>query len=200
MNVMEELRSLDMQEPGRWPLPFRVAAIVLVLALCTAGGVWQFVVKTEIPDLEAAEREETNLRASFEQKQSRAANLDAYTNQLAAIERDFNTMLGKLPGRTEIPNLLEDISRTANGVGLSERVFDPVSEVQRDFYAELPIQLTYEGTYHEIGEFISEIASLPRIVTLHNLRITPITVTTETELLRFQATARTYRYLEEDSV
>jgi type IV pilus assembly protein PilO len=195
---MEELRSLDMQEPGRWPLPFRVAAIVLVLVLCTAGGVWQFVVKTEIPDLEQEVREEQNLRASFEQKQSRAANLDAYANQLAAIERDFNTMLGKLPGRTEVPNLLDDISRTAQGVGLTQRVFDPQSEIERDFYAELPIQLTYEGTYHEIGLFISEIAALPRIVTLHNIRIEPLNTNAESEALRFQATARTYRYLEEE--
>ncbi len=200
MNVMEELRSLDINEPGRWPLPFRVAAIVLVLVLVTAAGIWQFVVKTEIPELERAERSETEHRAAFEQKQSRAANFDAYVDQLASIQRDFNTMLGKLPGETEVANLLEDISRTALGVGLTERVFAPQNEIPRDFYAELPINLRYEGSYHEIGQFISEIAALPRIVTLHDIQITPIAVDTNPERLQFTATAKTYRYIEEDSV
>lgn len=200
MNVMEELRSLDMNEPGRWPLPFRAAAVVLVLVLVSAGGIWQFVVKTEIPDLEQAERQEQELRASFEQKQSRAANFDAYREQLAAIERDFNTMLRKLPGQTEVPDLLENISRTALGAGLVERLFDPQSEIQRDFYAELPIELRYEGSYHEIGRFISDVAALPRIVTLHDIRITPIAIDSEPEQLQFTATAKTYRYLEEESV
>jgi type IV pilus assembly protein PilO len=112
MNLLEELRSLDINEPGRWPLPFRVAAIVILLCGFSALGIWQFVVKTEIPELERRQLEETELRANFERKQSRAANFDAYREQLAAIERDFGTMLLKLPGQTEVDNLLEDISRT----------------------------------------------------------------------------------------
>jgi len=200
MNLLEELRSLDINEPGRWPLPFRIAAIVIILCVFSALGIWQFVVKTQIPELERREREELELRASFEQKQSRAANFDAYREQLAAIERDFGTMLRKLPGQTEVDNLLEDITRTALGVGLVERVFDPQNEIPREFYAELPIQLRYEGSYHEIGQFISEVAAMPRIVTLHDIQITPLAVDGETELLQFTAQARTYRYLDEESV
>lgn len=200
MNVLDELRALDINEPGRWPLPFRVAAVFLILLVFSALGIWQFVVKSEIPDLEAAERDEQGLRASFEQKQRRAANFDAYREQLAAIERDFGTMLRKLPGETEVDNLLEDISRTALGVGLDEKLFDPQNEVPREFYAELPIRLRYEGSYHEVGQFISDVAALPRIVTLHDIQMTPLTVNGEEERLQFLATAKTYRYLDEESV
>lgn len=199
MNIIEELRSLDMNDPGRWPLPIRIAAIVIVLGACSALGVWQFVVKSEIPDLEQAEREELELRANFERKQSRAANLEAYEQQLETIERDFGTMLQKLPGETEVDNLLEDISRTALSVGLVDKVFDVQGEVPREFYAELPIQLSYEGSYHEIGAFISEIAALNRIVTLHDVRITPLSIDGDQENLQFTAVARTYRYLEEEA-
>lgn len=201
MNFLEELRSLDINEPGRWPLPFRVAAIVILLCGLSTLGIWQFVVKTEIPELERRALEETELKANFERKQSRAANFDAYREQLEVIERDFGTMLRKLPGETEVADLIEDIARTANGVGLVERDFDSTQgEVRREFYAEMPIRLRYEGSYHEIGQFISQIAALPRIVTLHDIQITPITVNGETERLQFVATARTYRYLDEESV
>jgi type IV pilus assembly protein PilO len=200
MNVLDELRALDVNEPGRWPLPFRIAAVVLILVLGSALGIWQFVIKTEVPDLEAKQRQEQELRASFEQKQSRAANFDAYREQLQNIEENFSTMLNKLPGKTEVDDLNEDISRTALSVGLEEKVFDPQTEIQRDFYAELPIRLRYEGSYHEIGQFISDIAQLPRIVTLHDIQITPISVDGEVERLQFIATAKTYRYLDEESV
>jgi type IV pilus assembly protein PilO len=200
MNVIEELRSLDINEPGRWPFVFRLAAVVLVFAGGAALGLWQFVVKSEIPELERAQVQEDELKQSFERKQSRAANFDAYKEQLASIERDFGTMLRKLPGETEVDNLLEDISRTALGVGLENETFDPQNEIERDFYAELPIRLRYEGSYHEIGRFISEVAALPRIVTLHDIRITPLSRSGDEEKLVFTATAKTYRYLDEDSV
>jgi type IV pilus assembly protein PilO len=200
MNVLDELRSLDINEPGRWPFAFRLAAVILVFAGGAALGLWQFVVKSEIPELERAQVQEDELRQSFERKQSRAANFDAYKEQLAAIERDFGTMLRKLPGETEVDNLLEDISRTALEAGLRNETFDPQNEVERDFYAELPIKLRYEGSYHEIGEFISKVAKLPRIVTLHDIRIRPIDRSGEEEKLEFTATAKTYRYLDEDSV
>ena len=197
MNVLEELRSLDTSDPGRWPLAFRVVAVVIVLVAITAGGVWQFVVKSEIPALEAAERQEQELRTSFETKQRRAANFDAYRNQLAEIERDFGTMLRQLPGRTEVDSLLEDISQTALAAGLVERLFRPSAEVPQDFYAELPIQLRYTGSYHEIADFVSGVAALPRIVTLHDMRITPVNDSGET--LQLEVTGKTYRYLDEES-
>lgn len=197
MNLIEELQSLDINEPGRWPLVFRVAAVVLVFVLLAALGIWRFVLETKVPELEKEQQQEQELRASFENKQSRAANIDAYKEQLATIERDFGTMLGKLPGKNEIDNLLEDISRTALGVGLEHRVFDVQDEVPRDFYAEKPIRLRYQGDYHEIGEYISEVAALSRIVTLHDIVITPVRVSEDEEILTFEATAKTYRYLEE---
>ena len=193
MNVLEELRSLDTNDPGRWPLPFRITAVVLVLVLIAAGGIWQFVVKVELPDLEAAVRQEQELRSSFETKQRRAANFDAYRNQLAEIERDFGTMLRQLPGETEV-----DISQTALAAGLVERLFQPQGEAPQDFYAELPIRLRYTGSYHEIGDFVSGVAALPRIVTLHDIRITP--VGPGGEELQLEVTGKTYRYLDEESL
>ena len=199
MNVIEELRSLDMSEPGRWPLPFRIAAVVLVLIAVSALGIWQLVVRVEIPELERAQRDETTLRAQFEEAQQMAANFDDYLEQLATIERDFGTMLRKLPGETEVDNLLEDMQQTALGKGLDEKLFDPNQEISRDFYAELPIRIRYEGSYHEIAEFISDIAALPRIVTLHDIRITPQSIVGNEERLQLNATAKTYRYLDEES-
>jgi len=198
MNIIEELRSLDSNDPGRWPLPFRVAAVVLVLVGVTALGIWQFVIKTELPELERAEQQERELFNSFRDKQQLAANFEAYSNQLAEIERDFGMMLRQLPGRTEIESLLVDISQTALGAGLEEKQFTPQAEVPRDFYAEKPITLRYTGSYHEIGTFVSDVAELPRIVTLHNMRITPISIEGQEEL-QLDVTAKTYRYLDEES-
>jgi type IV pilus assembly protein PilO len=198
MNIIEELRSLDSNDPGRWPLPFRVAAVVLVLIAVTALGIWQFVYKTQIPELERAEQQERELFNSFRDKQQLAANFEAYSNQLAEIERDFGMMLRQLPGRTEVESLLVDISQTALGAGLEEKTFTPQGEVPRDFYAELPITLRYTGSYHEIGEFVSNVARLPRIVTLHNIRISPISIQ-GTEELQLDVTGKTYRYLDEES-
>lgn len=204
MNFLEELRALDINEPGRWPVAFRLGAVGIVLVLITALGVWQFVVKVEIPELERARNSETELRADFQAKQKKAANFDDFLNQLETIERDFGTMLGQLPGKAEVDHLLDDISQTALGAGLDERLWEPGSEVNRDFYAELPIRLTYTGSYHELGRFVSDIAALSRIVTLHDIRITPTSADVEgegegEEVLQLDVTAKTYRYIGEDS-
>lgn len=198
MNIIEELQSLDINEPGRWPLAFRAAAVILVFVAIAAFGSYMFVIKTEIPLLERAEREEQELRATFEQKQRKAANFDAYRAQLAEIERSFGTMLRQLPGRTEVPSLLVDISQTGLGAGLEEKLFQPTGEIQRDFYAELPIRIRLTGSYHELGNFVSGIAALPRIVTLHDIAITPVNDDSLDELT-LDVTAKTYRYLDEVS-
>jgi type IV pilus assembly protein PilO len=195
---MEELRSLDINEPGRWPLPFRAAAIVLVLVIVAALGIWQFVIKVELPELEQARRDEVGLKQSFEAKQRKAANFDDFLNQLATIERDFGTMLRQLPGRSEVPNLLDDISQSALAAGLNERLFEPSGEVNRDFYAELPIRLRYRGNYHELARFVSDVAALSRIVTLHDMRITTPSSEGDDDL-QLEVTAKTYRYLDEES-
>src|SRR5690606_34594470 len=130
MNFIEQLRSLDTNDPGRWPLPFRVAAVVITFVLVAVGGVYWFVVKTDMQTLDRRKREEQELRATFEQKQRKAANFDAYREQLAEIERSFGTMLRQLPGRTEVPSLLVDISQTGLAAGLEEKLFQPTGEIQ----------------------------------------------------------------------
>jgi type IV pilus assembly protein PilO len=198
MSIVDDLRSLDTNDPGRWPLPFRIGAIALVFVALVAVGIYMFVVKEEMPLLRRAEQEEQELRAQFEDRQRKAANFDAYRVQLADIERDFGAMLRQLPGKTEVPNLLVDISQTGLGAGLEERLFQPTGEVQRDFYAELPIRLRYTGSYHELGNFVSGIAALPRIVTLHDISIRAADTSVPDELT-LDVTAKTYRYLDEEA-
>jgi type IV pilus assembly protein PilO len=198
MNFIEELQSLDTSDPGRWPFLFRAIAVAIVFVAVAAGGIYMFVVKTEMPLLERAEREERELRTTFEQKQRKAANFDAYRAQLAEIERSFGAMLRQLPGKTEVPNLLVDISQTGLAAGLEEKLFQPLGEIQKEFYAELPIKIRLTGSYHELGNFVSGIAALPRIVTLHDIVIKPQQTEAYDELT-LDVTAKTYRYLDEET-
>ena len=198
MSIVDELRSLDTSDPGRWPLPIRVGAIAIVFAAVAAFGIYMLVVQQEMPLLERAQQDELDLRSQFEDRQRKAANFDAYRAQLAEIERDFGAMLRQLPGRTEVPSLLVDISQTGLGAGLEEVQFTPAGEIQRDFYAELPIRLRYTGSYHELGNFVSGIAALPRIVTLHDITIRPLSGS-EPDELTLDVTAKTYRYLDEEA-
>jgi type IV pilus assembly protein PilO len=198
MSIIDDLRSLDTNDPGRWPLPFRIAAVAIAFVAVVALGVWWFVVRPEMPLLRAAENEEIELRATFEQRQQKAANFDAYRLQLAEIERSFGAMLRQLPSQTEIPNLLVDIAQTGLGAGLEERLFQRLPEVPKDFYAEQPIKIQLTGSYHELGNFVSGIAALPRIVTLHDISITPVNPEVFDELM-LDVTAKTYRYLDEEA-
>lgn len=198
MNVLEELRTLDVNDVGRWPLAFRAAVIAIVFLLVVGLGVWFWIVKDMRPQLQRAEQEEQTLRVAFENKQRKAANYDAYKAQLAQIEQSFGTMLRQLPGETEIPSLIVDISQTGLAAGLSEKLFQPQSEVPKDFYAEKPILIQLSGGYHEIANFVSGVAALPRIVTLHNIRITPESQDSYDEL-SLEVTAKTYRYIEEEA-
>jgi len=197
MKIIDELQSLDTSDPGRWPLLFRVVSVAVVFVAVSALGIYWFVIETEIPLLERVELEEQELRATFEERQTKAANFDAYRSQLAEIERSFGAMLRQLPGRTEVPNLLVDISQTGLGAGLEEQLFQPMGEIRREFYAELPIKIRLSGSYHELGNFVSGIAALPRIVTLHDIGIRPQSPDDFDELT-LDVTAKTYRYLDED--
>jgi type IV pilus assembly protein PilO len=199
MSIVDDLRSLDTNDPGRWPLPIRIGAIGVVFAAVVAVGIYLIVIKEEVPQLKRAQQEESELRAQFEDRQRRAANFDAYRAQLAEIERDFGAMLRQLPGQTEVPSLLVDISQTGLGAGLEESLFQPTGEIQKDFYAELPIKLRYTGSYHELGNFVSGIAALPRIVTLHDITIRPSTNSSSPDELVLDVTAKTYRYLDEEA-
>jgi len=196
MNLIEELQSLDVNDIGRWPLVFRVAVIALVFIAVTFAGIWFTIVKDKAPVLERAEAEEQELRVTFENKQRKAANYDAYKAQLAQIEQSFGTMLRQLPGETEIPSLIVDISQTGLAAGLQEKLFQPQAEMPRDFYAEKPIKIQLSGGYHEMANFVSGIAALPRIVTLHNINITPEQQGSY-DSLSLEVTAKTYRYIEE---
>ena len=198
MNLVEELQSLDVNDIGRWPTAFRVAVIAIVFAAVIGLGVWFFIVKDKHPQLQRAEATEVELRGVFEDKQKKAANYDAYKDQLAEIEQSFGTMLRQLPGETEIPSLIVDISQTGLAAGLQEKLFVPQPEIPKDFYAEKPIQIRLTGGYHEIGKFVSGIAALPRIVTLHNITITPESADSF-DVLSMEVTAQTYRYLDEEA-
>lgn len=196
MSIIDDLRALDTNDPGRWPLPFRIVAVAIAFVAVIAFGIYFFVWSSDKPLLDREQRRETELKAAFEDRQRKAANFDAYRTQLAEIERDFGAMLRQLPGKTEVPSLLVDISQTGLGAGLEEKLFQPTGEVQKDFYAELPIKLRYTGSYHELGKFVSGIAALPRIVTLHDIDIKPAEKDSTTSLT-LDVTAKTYRYLDE---
>ncbi len=200
MNFLDELKSLDINDIGRWPMPIQAFFMLLVFLIATAGAFWFFVWQNQMPNLEKVQAEERQLRTSFEGKQKKAANFTAYKAQLAEIERSFGTMLRQLPGKTEIPNLLVDISQTGLGAGLQEELFQPTDEIRKDFYAEKPIKIRLSGSYHEFGRFVSDIAALPRIVTLHDIEAVPQGKDATFDELVLNVTAKTYRYLDEEEV
>ncbi len=198
MNVVDELRALDVNDVGRWPFAFRIGVIGIVFVVVVGLGIFWTIVENKAPQLKRAQGEEETLRVTFENKQRKAANYDAYKAQLSQMQQSFGTMLRQLPGETEIPSLIVDISQTGLAAGLKEKLFQPQAEIPRDFYAEKPIKIRLSGGYHEIANFVSGIASLPRIVTLHNINITPDDKN-EYDRLSLEVTAQTYRYLEEEA-
>lgn len=198
MNFLEELQNLDFNDIGRWPLLFRTLFVALFFAVAASAGFYFLIYEAKMPRLERVQQEEKELRSSFEQKQRKAANFEAYRQQLDEIERSFGTMLRQLPGKTEIPNLLVDISQTGLAAGLREELFQPLDEIQKDFYAEKPIKIRLKGSYHEFGKFVSDIAALPRIVTLHDIEITLESGQSSTDSLVLNVTAKTYRYMDPD--
>ena len=196
MNLLDDLRNLDANDVGRWPLVFRVGVIALVFSLVVGLGIYWTIIQDRAPQLKRAQQDEQTLRVTFENKQRKAANYDSYKAQLEQIEQSFGTMLRQLPGETEIPSLIVDISQTGLAAGLQEKLFQPQPEIPRDFYAEKPIKIRLSGGYHEIANFVSGVAALPRIVTLHNINITPED-RGSFDLLTLEVTAKTYRYIEE---
>ena len=199
MNLVEELRSLDTSDPGRWPLVVRAGAVGLCFVILCAVGNYIFVYDEQVPELQKREDTEQQLRTEFKTKHSKAVNLEIYKQQLKDIERSFGALLRQLPGKTEVPNLLVDISQTGLSAGLEEKLFQPQPEQKKDFYAELPIKISLTGSYHQFGEFVSGIAALPRIVTLHDIEIKSATKDAYDQLT-LDLTAKTYRYLDEEEV
>ena len=198
MKFFDQLKSLDPRDVGRWPLPVRGFFIALIFCVVAAFAWYMFVWNDDRPILLKAEADELVLRAQFESKQQRAANLDAYRAQLAEMERSFGAMLRQLPGKTEVPNLLVDISQTGLAAGLTEKLFQPGAEKSNGFYADLPIKIRLVGNYHQFGAFVSGIAALPRIVTLHDIQIAPVDPKSSGyDNLTMDVTAKTYRYIED---
>jgi type IV pilus assembly protein PilO len=199
MNLIEELRSLDPSDPGRWPLPARAGAVGVCFLVLTIVLGYIFVWDEQRPELQRHEDTEQTLRQEFKTKHAKAANLEVYKQQLKDIERSFGALLRQLPGKTEVPNLLVDISQAGLSAGLEEKLFQPQPEQKKDFYAELPIKITLTGSYHQFGEFVSGIAALPRIVTLHDIDIKSVNKDAYDQLT-LDLTAKTYRYLDEDEL
>ena len=199
MNLVEELRSLDTSDPGRWPLAVRAGAVGLCFVILCAVGSYVFVYDEQVPELQKREDTEQQLRQEFKTKHSKAVNLEIYKQQLKDIERSFGALLRQLPGKTEVPNLLVDISQTGLSAGLQEKLFQPQPEQKKDFYAELPIRISLTGSYHQFGEFVSGIAALPRIVTLHDIEIKSATKDAYDQLT-LELTAKTYRYLDDEEL
>ena len=173
----------------------RPAAFVVLTAL----GIYFLVWNEQRPKLQQFAAEEQQLRQEFKDKHAKAVNLELYKQQLKDIERSFGALLRQLPGRTEVPSLLVDISQTGLAAGLEEKLFQPQPEQRKDFYAELPIKIRLTGSYHQFGEFVSGLAALPRIVTLHDIDIKPDNKDAYDQL-SLELTAKTYRYLDEDEI
>ena len=190
MNI-SELNNLDFNNIGSWPVAAKALAIVVICAAVLFAGYW-FDTQEQMQMLEQAQAKEQELKQTFEKKQADAANLEAYKEQMAEMEKRFGALLLKLPSKTEIAELLVDISRVGLDAGLEFELFKPGNELPRDFYAEFPINLRVTGTYHQLGNFVSGVAALPRIVTIHDLSMKK---SKEGELT-MTATANTYRYLD----
>ncbi|HET7921725.1 MAG TPA: type 4a pilus biogenesis protein PilO [Gammaproteobacteria bacterium] len=189
----EELQNLDPKTMGSWPLYARILVLTFVFVAVVLGGYW-FVIRDMRTQLADTAKKEISLKQEFEQKAAKAANLAIYKKQLEEMTRSFGTMLRQLPGQTEIPSLLQDISQTAQVDGLKQNLFRPLNEIRKDFYAEKPIQIVVEGSYHAFGKFVSDVAALPRIVTVHDIDIKP---QGKGDNLVMSLTAKTYRYIEE---
>ena len=184
----------DFNEAGNWPLSVKIAAIILASVLVMVAAVYYDTVD-QWDKLEKVEKKELALKKTFERKQAKAVNLSAYKQQLSDMQKQFGAMLQQLPNKTQIADLLIDVSQAGLASGLEFNLFQPSGERRKDFYAEKPIRLTVVGSYHEFGEFVSNLAALPRIVTLHNVSLTP----SKSGQMTMKATAKTYRYLDGDN-
>ena len=197
---LKQFQGVAWQDPGRWPMAVRGTAVALCFVVLCAVCLYFFVWTSQQPELEQLQNQETSLRDELKTKHAKAVNLSVYKTQLADIERSFGAMLRQLPSKTEVPNLLVDISQTALAAALEDKLFTPGEEIKRDFYAETPIKVRLTGSFHQFGTFVSGIAALPRIITLHDVEITPVPNSDGYDKLQMDLTAKTYRYLDDDEV
>ncbi len=199
------LKELDFNNIGSWPQEYKIGFCVIV-GLLIFGLLWYTLTRPKGGELESLERRESELRTDFETKQGRAANLEPLKQQLAQMEQQLQQMLRQLPSRTEMPDLIGDISQTALATGIYNELFRPGPETPKEFYAEKPIELRMVGSYHQFGAFISGVASLPRVVimTMHDISLRPRGKTdgaaaiAPNSNLELVGTVKTYRYLDDE--
>ncbi|MDD3326851.1 MAG: type 4a pilus biogenesis protein PilO [Zoogloea sp.] len=194
-SLLRDFKGLDPNDPGQWPLAPRVATLLAIFLVIVVGG-WWFDWSEQLTVLETKEREEAVLKEDWVGKKRQAVNLPEYRRQLSEIDRQFGALLKQLPNRSEMESLLADINQAGLGRGLQFELFKPGTEVMKDFYAELPIAVRVTGSYHDLGEFVGDVAQMPRIVTLNDIAIE----TQKDGVLKFDATAMTYRYLDDEEV
>ncbi len=200
----QNLEPSDIKKIGSAPVAVKALVLALGFAAIVGVGIWMMVMPM-FKDLEQIASKEESLKTLFDTTQAKAANREAYVEQLSEMKRTFNVMLRQLPNKTDIESLLIDLSQTSVAAGLEVEYFKPESEVAREFYVEYPIRISVTGNYHQFGNFVSGLASLPRIVTLHNIAIQPVgtnqTVSRNSksqQKLKMDLIATTYRYLEDD--
>ncbi|MEP0355331.1 MAG: type 4a pilus biogenesis protein PilO [Paraglaciecola sp.] len=186
-NKLKEINDLDFEQVAVWPFEVKTVVVLFVITLSLVGGYYGLV-KSKLPLLEAAQNKEADLKLTFQAKYRIAVNLKAYEEQLADLQNDFSSMLKSLPTSNETPGLLDDITLVGTSAGLTFRLLNWQREIPKEFYSELPIEMEVTGGYHDFGQFASEIAGLPRIVTVHDFEVTQ-----EANTLKLQVQAKTYR-------
>ena len=193
---MQEIRDLDFNNLGAASSGAKAFLLIFLVLIILAAGYW-FIIKDQRTQLQSQEREETQLRSEFETKQRKAASLQDYEQQLDEMREMLRTLLRQLPSKTEMPDLLVDISQTALASGIETELFEPNAEVLQDFYAEQPIAIRMTGQYHQFGNFVSGVASLARVVilTMRDISLEPIDG--QPGVLRMEGTVTTYRYLDD---
>jgi type IV pilus assembly protein PilO len=196
MNLIDELRTLDPKQPGNWPWPIKVGALLLILIVIQVAAGFLFW-KDQSDQIEAGRQEVDKQKQTFLEKKKLAVNLDAYVQQRAEIEQSFGALLKQLPNKSEMDALLIDINQAGLGRGLAFELFKPAPvENFTEFYAELPVNIKVTGNYHDLGAFASDVAKMPRIVLLTDIKLDP----PKDGVLGMEAVAKTYRYLDEEEV
>ena len=190
---LDDVKNADINDPSSWPVSLKMVLIVIGAAAILFAGYW-YIIKDQIVELETRERKEQQLKGTFVEKKALAINLPAYKKQMEEIRQRFGLLLQQLPNKTEVPELLIDITQAGLGQGLKFNLFDPGDKSVKDFYAVLPIKINANGTYHEYGEFISDLSTLSRIVTVGNVKIA-----SKKNALTMAAVLNTYHYLDEAS-
>jgi type IV pilus assembly protein PilO len=193
--TLDDLKNIDVNNLSSWPIPIKIAGILLVCGVILFAGFW-FLIQGEWEEYGVAQKKEEGLRETYLNKKALAVNLPAYREQMEEMEQTFGSLLRQLPNTTEVPDLLVDITQAGLGRGLEFTLFRPEKEQPKDFYAEMPISVQVRGNYHELAQFVSDVAALPRIVTFGDINITSVG---KDKKLTMSAKARTYRYLEEGS-